>query len=53
MGGATLTHMEDTVAEAIAVPEEIRGKIPTNYGLSRGVAWLTLKADDYDLSYAA
>ena len=30
---------EDTVAEAIAVPEEIRGKIPTDYGRSMGVAW--------------
>lgn len=30
---------EDTVAEAIAIPEEIRGKIPTDYGRSRGVAW--------------
>jgi len=30
---------EDTVAEAIAVPEEIRGKIPTDYGRSKGVAW--------------
>lgn len=30
---------EDTVAEAIAVPEEIRGKIPTDFGRSRGVAW--------------
>ena len=33
---------EDTVAEAIAVPEEIRGKIPTDYGRSRGVAWYYL-----------
>lgn len=33
---------EDTVTEAIAVPEEIRGKIPTQYGLSRGVAWYAL-----------
>ena len=33
---------EDTVAEAVAVPEEIRGKIPTQYGLSRGVAWYAL-----------
>jgi N4-gp56 family major capsid protein len=32
----------DTVAEAIAVPEEIRGKIPTNYGLSKGIAWYYL-----------
>lgn len=31
---------EDTVAEAIVVPEEVRGKIPTDYGRSRGVAWL-------------
>jgi len=30
---------QDTVAEGIAVPEEIRGKIPTDYGRSKGVAW--------------
>lgn len=29
----------DTVAEAIAVPEEMRGKIPGDYGRSKGVAW--------------
>jgi N4-gp56 family major capsid protein len=29
----------DTVAEAIAVPEEMRGKIPTDFGRSKGVAW--------------
>jgi N4-gp56 family major capsid protein len=29
----------DTVAEGIAVPEEMRGKIPSDYGRSRGVAW--------------
>lgn len=33
---------EDTVAEAVAVPEEIRGKIPTDYGRSKGVAWYML-----------
>lgn len=33
---------EDTVAEAIAVPEEIRGKIPSDYGRERGVAWYYL-----------
>ena len=33
---------EDTVAEAIAVPEEIRGKIPTDFGRSKGVAWYAL-----------
>ena len=32
----------DTVAEAIAVPEEMRGKIPTDYGRSKGVAWYFL-----------
>lgn len=30
---------QDTVAEGIAVPEEMRGKIPTDFGRSRGVAW--------------
>ena len=33
---------EDTVAEGIAIPEEIRGKLPTDYGRSRGVAWYAL-----------
>lgn len=27
---------DDTVAEAIAIPEEVRGKIPTDFGRSRG-----------------
>lgn len=30
---------QDTVVEAFAVPEEIRGKIPTDFGRSRGIAW--------------
>lgn len=33
---------DDTVAEAIATPEEMRGKIPTDYGRSKGVAWYYL-----------
>jgi len=33
---------QDTVAEAIAVPEEMRGKLPTDYGRSKGVAWYYL-----------
>jgi N4-gp56 family major capsid protein len=33
---------EDTVAEGIAVPEEIRAKIPSDYGRSKGVAWYSL-----------
>jgi len=32
----------DTVAEAIATPEEMRGKIPSDYGRSKGVAWYYL-----------
>lgn len=32
----------DTCAEAIAVPEEMRGKIPSDYGRSKGVAWYYL-----------
>lgn len=33
---------DDTVAEAIAVMEEMRGKIPGDYGRSKGVAWYYL-----------
>lgn len=29
----------DTVCEAISVPEEIRGKLPGDYGRDRGIAW--------------
>jgi len=29
----------DTVAEAIVEPEQIRGKIPTDFGRSKGIAW--------------
>jgi N4-gp56 family major capsid protein len=33
---------EDTVTEGIACPEEVRAKIPTDYGRSKGVAWYAL-----------
>lgn len=33
---------DDTVCEGVAVPEEMRGKIPTDYGRSKGVAWYGL-----------
>ena len=33
---------EDTVCEAIVVPEDMRGKIPTDFGRSKGVAWYYL-----------
>jgi N4-gp56 family major capsid protein len=32
----------DTVAEAIVVPEEIRAKLPGDYGRSKGIAWYYL-----------
>jgi N4-gp56 family major capsid protein len=32
----------DTVVEAFSIQEEIRGKIPTDYGRSKGVAWYAL-----------
>lgn len=34
---------EDTVIEAIAIPPEIRGKIPGDYGRDKGVAWYALE----------
>ena len=33
---------KDTVAEAVVVPEEIRGKIPDDYGRGNGMAWYAL-----------
>lgn len=33
---------QDTVAEGIVIPEEMRGKIPDDYGRGRGVAWYYL-----------
>jgi len=34
---------EDTVAEGIVIPEEMRGKIPSDYGRSKGIAWYALE----------
>lgn len=42
---------EDTVAEAIAVPEEIRGKIPGDFGRDKGIAWYALLG--YGLTHTA
>lgn len=30
---------EDCLAEGMAIPEEMRGKIPTDYGRSKGIMW--------------
>lgn len=32
----------DTITEAVSVPLEIRGKIPDDYGRSKGIAWYSL-----------
>jgi hypothetical protein len=32
----------DTVCEAVHTPEEIRAKIPDDYGRSKGIAWYAL-----------
>ncbi len=32
----------DTVTEAICIPEEVRGKLPGDFGRSRGIAWYYL-----------
>jgi hypothetical protein len=37
-----MKDMEDTVAEALVIPEEMRGAIPSDYGRSKGVAWYYL-----------
>lgn len=37
-----LVFGEDPVVEAVAVPGEIRAKIPEDYGRSKGVAWYAL-----------
>lgn len=33
---------EDTVAEGISIPEEVRAKIPTDFGRSKGIAWYAI-----------
>lgn len=33
---------EDTVTEASCIPEEIRAKLPGDYGRSKGIAWYSL-----------
>lgn len=40
--GEAVFFGEDPVIEAVAVPEEIRAKIPTDYGRDKGLAWYFL-----------
>lgn len=44
---------QDTVAEGIAIPEEMRGAIPTDYGRSRGIAWYYLGGFGITQGYSA
>ena len=44
---------EDTVAEGIVIPEEMRGKIPSDYGRSKGIAWYGLEGFGITHSSAA
>ncbi len=41
----------DSVAEGVAVPEEVRGAIPSDYGRSMGVAWYAVEG--FALTHAA
>jgi N4-gp56 family major capsid protein len=40
--GEAIFFGADPVVEGIAVPEEIRAKIPTDYGRDKGVAWYSI-----------
>jgi len=40
--GEAIFFGADAVMEAVAVPEELRAKVPTDYGRSKGVAWYAL-----------
>jgi N4-gp56 family major capsid protein len=33
---------DDTIAEGMVIPEEMRGAIPSDYGRSKGIAWYAL-----------
>jgi N4-gp56 family major capsid protein len=44
---------EPTVREAIVVPEEVRMKVPTDYGRSKGIAWYFLGGYALEWSAAA
>lgn len=40
--GEAVIFGKEAVVEGIAVPEELRAKIPTDYGRSKGIAWYTI-----------
>jgi N4-gp56 family major capsid protein len=42
LGGEALYFGADAIMEAVTIPEEMRAKVPGDYGRSRGVAWYCL-----------
>lgn len=41
-GGEAIAIGFDAVMEGVAIPEELREKVPTDYGRSQGIAWYAL-----------
>ena len=42
LGGEAIYFGGDSIMEAVALPEELRAKIPADYGRSQGIAWYAL-----------
>jgi hypothetical protein len=40
--GEAVFFGEDPVVEGVAIPPEVRAKVPTDFGRSKGVAWYAL-----------
>jgi hypothetical protein len=40
--GEAVIFGDDAVKEVVAIPEELREKIPTDYGRSQGLAWYAI-----------
>jgi N4-gp56 family major capsid protein len=53
LSGPAYLFGSPTVREVVVVPEEIRAKEPTNYGLSHGLAWFFLGAYKIEWTGAA
>lgn len=51
--GEAVIFGDDAVKEVVAIPEEIREKIPTDYGRSQGLAWYALLGFQRIWSFAA
>jgi N4-gp56 family major capsid protein len=51
--GEAVFFGDDAVKEVVAIPEELREKIPTDYGRSQGLAWYALLGFQRIWSFAA